>query len=196
MMDDIWRQELKALERIRKFTNLSEKKELWVLTLYPDKPTLEMKVSSIKLREFFNIRRLWYEAGIFPKGDSPKHIDLRGKLLANVPNDHWLIILDSDELLFGDFKHLEQMMEIMEKQNYYVANILEIRSSLDMLLRPRLIFKKEGMHYRKKHDEIYYKDKNILSSQNIRISLQNIGFLHYKFPDHLTARLIRQPAAL
>jgi hypothetical protein len=164
--------------------SVKTKRKLYILTL-TKKVTLEMNVSYslISGRTPFEPVAT-YQYAEFEKVTPPRtekddeaQIKYRNRLLDLVPDGEFMLILDSDEIIGGDLTKLEKGLDFMEKGKHLVANIIECNAIGEQPLRPRLIIKKEGMEYKNRHDQIWYKGKNILLSM---LDFYFIQFMHYK----------------
>lgn len=156
-----------------------------ICTLYNDHPSPEMLFTRDKLTEKLgHIKTHWIKCGVFRKGVANVHISdteevfHRNRYLNCIPPESWFLVLDSDELIIGALDLIPGFLEDLDSKNILTAGILEMRPDLKIIFRPRLIKKKAGMQYVKKHDCIMYKDQNILSSVQAVISA--FGFFHYK----------------
>lgn len=106
---------------------------------------------------------IWIKAGMFshrhlkhvPDPDQIKH---RNVYLDKVPNGEWLLVLDSDELLFGALTNIPVILRILNVNPHIdYAMISELLPNGELKLRPRLIRKREGLKYGgplEKHDYI------------------------------------------
>lgn len=182
-------------------------RNLYVCTVYPFYPTEEMMFSLNVLDrvEGLNVIPIWVRAGQFshrhPRSKpDPVQIQWRQQYLDAVPDGEWLLILDSDELIYGAIGRIPAWLDTLEGE--YVTNLMdeadeclvavvtEIKPNFELLKRPRLIRKREGMQYGKhtqKHDEIDYLGKNILGKEyKDYATLDHLSFLHYKNGRHMT----------
>jgi hypothetical protein len=121
----------------------------------------------------------------------------RNVYLDEVPENSFLLILDSDEQLCGEIELLDYQMQLMKINQILVTHIAEIAPH-KIKSCPRLILKKEGMRYHHKHDNIQYNGENILSPDYPSYRALHIGFSHhitdrYSFPDKL--RYLQQARA-
>ena len=142
-----------------------------------------MQINDAKLREcpWLNVHNIWVKAGIFshrhPKDKpDPIQIERRQSYLDQVPDGEWLLVLDSDEEVFGG-KGLFIIPQVLELANAYEAQghrvdvicISEILPDFTVINRPRLIRKREGLKYGgpdQKHDYIAYCNHDWLHEMN------------------------------
>lgn len=163
--------------------------KLYLCTLYEEKISPETKFNILKLNECDNIEvvPLLIKCGKFQKGvkdrNTPDREEVywRNQYLRRVPHNEFLLILDSDEIIFGYLKEgLNYILNEMIRDDRIVANIHEIRPDGESRVRPRIIRKKKGMEYKGKHDEIMYRKKSILYNKDTAIRVDFLKFLHYK----------------
>lgn len=159
---------------------------LWICTLYEDEPTPEMIFTLSKAKDF--AFPMWIRAGKFTKGVKDldvidvEEVEQRNEYLLSprIKLKDWILVLDSDEILFGAVELIPQLLRQLEEKGSISAFIAEYRADARILYRSRLIQKREGMKYEIKHDRIIYQGENILISENIRDFIECIGFMHYR----------------
>ena len=140
--------------------------DLYLCTVYPREYTPEMKFNYEKLQSVpnLNLHFLGVEAGYFshrhPKGvPDPVQIKWRDEYLKNVPVGSWLLVLDSDETIGGAVERIPDILYLMQENDVDYGAIAEIRSDLELKIRPRFIYKRrENMSYggpTQRHDVIW-----------------------------------------
>jgi hypothetical protein len=110
---------------------------IWICTIYEDEPTVEMEFNSAKLRDF--VKPMWIKAGKFTKGVKHMNIEdtdevrMRNIYLEQVPENDWLLILDSDEIVFGALELLPQIVRQLAEKGSISAFIAEYRVDQSIL---------------------------------------------------------------
>lgn len=141
---------------------------LYMCTIYPIKPSKYMIATLTFLQDVKNMHiiPIWVDAGLFPHRLSREMKDqlqceYRQMYVERVPEGEWMLVVDSDEVLFGSIWSIPDTLIMANnveshKQPEFMS-IWEMRSDVQFKSRPRLIKKKEGITYMTptmKHDFI------------------------------------------
>lgn len=174
---------------------LTKKIKLYVCILYPGGEWTPQMTYNAHM--FHNVPNLDIEV-LLVEGNRfshrhPRHVSdpdqcmLRNQYLDSVPNGEWLIVLDSDEAIFGALDRLPDMLFMMNEQSDTVqyAGITELLPDGTLKIRPRIIKKVEGLKYggpKVKHDWIDYEGENWIDVNNTEAGwiLSFLGFFHQK----------------
>ncbi len=141
---------------------------LYLCSIYPDKPSKYMIATLTFLQDVKNMHiiPIWVDAGLFPHRLSREMKDqlqceYRQMYIERVPEGEWMLVMDSDEVLFGSIWSIPDTLIMANsveshKQPEFMS-IWEMRSDVQFKSRPRLIKKKEGITFitpTMKHDYI------------------------------------------
>lgn len=174
---------------------------LHIATIYPEIKTSEMYYNLTVLRERLHPHVTVHDDTMLPVGYFKKGVDSRevadteevaqrNKYVRMTPENHFFLILDSDETIGGSLELLPQIMKVMLENDVLVGQIAEIRPTVAGLVpfkRNRLILKKRGMRYVRKHDVLIHDGVNIIHKdyQNYA-QMHQIQFLHNIVPLGIT----------
>jgi len=133
----------------------SQKRNLYLCVLQPtNKPSIETNYNYDMLDRDsgLNIIPIIVIGGDFSHRHNKQTMDrkqceLRQKYLDAVPINEWLLIMDSDETLFGDFNKLGDILDLLDKNDKNFGMICEYLPDGKVLGRPRLLKKREGLIY-------------------------------------------------
>lgn len=150
----------------------------------------------LKDSQFLEVYPIYVNSGEFTKGNTntPEsdfdEIFWRQEYLDLVPDNEWFLIMDSDEMLFGDLRLFVKAVEILNRQDVKCGVIKEIRANFDENWRPRVIKKESGDMYLHKHDTIFNGRHDKLKNHKW---ITPIGFLHYNYRSDNPVLVYDQP---
>lgn len=193
------------------------KRKLHLCIIFPDinnfTAEMEYNVKVLNQVKDFEIVAQFIHAGEFSHRHTPDKADKiqcyqRNRYLKAVPDGEWLIILDTDEIIFGALDQLVDVIDIADENDLDWIGISEVRPDMHTSIRPRIIKKREGMLYGSvpnsigvmyKHDVIGYEGRNYIdvSRKDRCLYYANVAFFHNKnapkldvYPD---GRVVKMP---
>lgn len=144
---------------------------------------IDLKIHAIKAGEFSHR----HKRDVADK----RQCELRQEYIDLTPVGEWILVLDTDEMLFGSLDRLADLLRLANENDVDWIGISELLPDWQLKIRPRLIRKREGLQYggvpndlgvMHKHDVIAYEGRNYIDLKKTDSSwiCDFLGFFHYK----------------